>query len=334
MRAWADHVVAAAGDNRLWDDGFQFGDWLDPNAPAGNPSDARTDVHLVASAYLVRSLDIVTATASLLGELDDVARYEKLGGEVRAAFAGEYVTPNGRVASDSQTAYALALQFGLLPEPAGDLRDRAGRRLAELVERAGHTIATGFVGTPLVSDALCATGHADDAFRLLLQTRCPSWLYPVTMGATTIWERWDGIQPDGRLDPDAMRMNSFNHYALGAVGDWLHRSVAGLAPGAPGYRHLRIAPVVSRVAGAPTRASARHLTPYGPAEVAWRREDDDFELTAVVPPNTTATVFLPGAEDEPVVVGSGSHTFRRNLRGSGPRGAEPMQVSGGSGGVT
>jgi alpha-L-rhamnosidase len=318
MRAWVDHVVAAAGENRLWDDGFQFGDWLDPHAPAKNPADARTDVHLVATAYLIRSLDIVAATAELLGEDGDAERYRGLAGEVRAAFAREYVTPNGRVASDSQTAYALALQFGLLP--SGDeggteaaLRDRAGRRLAELVERAGHTIATGFVGTPLVGDALCATGHADDAFRLLLQTKCPSWLYPVTMGATTIWERWDGVQPDGTLDPDAMRMNSFNHYALGAVGDWLHRSVAGLAPAAPGYRRLRIAPVVSRVEGAPTSASARHLTPYGPAEVAWRRDGETFELTAVVPPNTTATVVLPGREAAPIEVGAGTHSWTSDL---------------------
>jgi alpha-L-rhamnosidase len=323
MRAWVDHVVGAAGENRLWDDGFQFGDWLDPHAPAKNPSDARTDVHLVASAYLVRSLDIVAATAGLLGEEADAERYRGLAGEVRAAFAREYVTPNGRIASDSQTAYALALQFDLLPaRNEAELRDRAGRRLAELVERAGHTIATGFVGTPLVTDALCATGHADDAFRLLLQTRCPSWLYPVTMGATTIWERWDGVQPDGSLDPEAMRMNSFNHYALGAVGDWLHRSVAGLAPAAPGYRQLRIAPVVSRIEGAPTRASARHVTPYGPAEVAWRRDGDTFELTAVVPPNTSATVVLPGkagevGDDEPIEVGSGTHTFTRDLGDGG-----------------
>ena len=311
MTAWVDHVVAEAGESRLWDDGFQFGDWLDPHAPAGNPFDGRTDVHLVANAYLCRSLDIVAGSAEVLDRPDDAKRYAAVADEVRAAFAREYVTPNGRLASDSQTAYALALQFDLL---AGDaLRDRAGRRLAELVEKAGHTIATGFVGTPLVCDALAEAGEATTAYQLLLQTRCPSWLYPVTQGATTIWERWDGILPDGRVNPDAMAMNSFNHYALGAIGDWLHRSVGGLAPAAPGYRRLRIAPIVDRADGGLTWATSRHLTPYGLAESAWRIDGATFELSATVPPNTTATVVLPHSDAAPVEVGSGQHRWTYEL---------------------
>jgi alpha-L-rhamnosidase len=351
MRAWVDHVVAAAGDNRLWDSGFQFGDWLDPRAPAKDPADGRTDAHLVASAYLVRSLDIVAATAERLGrahgavstsvaagagpageaEPADVAdrrsadlahatgdryqadaeRYRKLAAEVRDAFQREYVTPNGRLASDSQTAYALALELDLLATAAE--RAHAGRRLGKLVDRAGHKIATGFVGTPLICDALCRSGQVDKAYQLLLQTECPSWLYPVTQGATTIWERWDGIQPDGTIDPDSLRMNSFNHYALGAVGDWLHRSVGGLAPAAPGWREVRIEPLVSRLDGAPTSATSRHLTPYGPASSSWERDGDTLTLTAVVPPNTTATVVLPGTDDAPQRVGSGTHTWTVTL---------------------
>ena len=320
MTAWVEFVLAQAGDDLLWDDGFQFGDWLDPHAPAGNPFDGRTDPHLVANAYLCRSLDIVAATAVLLGEDADAVRYRRLAGDARVAFVDEYVTPAGRLASDSQTAYALALRFDLLPQPAQ--RDRAGRRLAELVERAQHTIATGFVGTPLVSDALCDSGEVGAAYRLLLQDRCPSWLYPVTMGATTVWERWDGLRPDGSLDPGAMRMNSFNHYALGAVGDWLHRRVAGLAPDEPGYRRLRIAPVVDpdpavRDEGGLTWASARHRTPYGMAESSWRIDGDTFELTVVVPPGTTATVVLPfggdGAAGDPIDVGSGTHRWTVDL---------------------
>jgi alpha-L-rhamnosidase len=312
MKAWVDHVVAAAGDDHLWDDGFQFGDWLDPHAPPGNPFDGRTDGHLVASAYLCRSLDLVAAAAVEAGAEDDARRYRDLARQVREAFAREYVTPNGRIASDSQTAYALALEFALLS--SDDQEQRAGQRLAELVEKAGYTIATGFVGTPLVCDALCRTGHADAAYKLLLQTRCPSWLYPVTQGATTIWERWDGIKPDGRLDPDALRMNSFNHYALGAVGDWLHRGVGGLALDGPGYRRLRIAPVISRVDGAPTWATSRLDTPYGPAESSWRLDGSTFDLTAVVPPNTTASVVFPGIDDGPLPdVGSGTHRWTYEL---------------------
>ncbi len=179
--------------------------------------------------------------------------------------------------------------------------------MARLVRRAGYRIATGFVGTPFVCDALCAAGHADAAFALLMQEECPSWLYPVLHGATTIWERWDGILPDGRVHPD--QMNSFNHYAFGAVGDWLHRRVGGLAPAEPGYRRLRIAPVPG---GGLRHATTRHLTPYGEASVAWQVDGDVLRVTAQVPPNTTATVALPG--EDAVDVGSGTHEWAAPLR--------------------
>ncbi len=180
---------------------------------------------------------------------------------------------------------------------------RLAARLAELVRERGYRIATGFVGTPLVTDALTDAGHLYAAERLLLQTECPSWLYPVTMGATTMWERWDSLLPDGSVNPG--EMTSFNHYALGAVADWLHRTVAGLAPDAPGYRRIRIAP---RPLGALSHARAEHRTPYGPASVAWRRDGDAVVVTAEVPPNTEAVVDLPGTES--TVVGSGRHEWR------------------------
>ena len=159
------------------------------------------------------------------------------------------------------------------------------------------------MGTPLVTDALSEAGHRYTAERLLLQTECPSWLYPVTMGATTVWERWDSLLPDGSVNPG--EMTSFNHYALGAVADWLHRTVAGLAPDAPGYRRIRIAP---RPLGTLSHARAEHRTPYGPASVAWRRDGDTVLVTAEVPPNTEAVVDLPGTES--TVVGSGRHEWR------------------------
>jgi len=212
------------------------------------------------------------------------------------------VTGGGRVLSDAQTVYALALEWALLP--GAEQRERAGRRLADLVRSSGFRISTGFVGTPLIMDALAGSGHLDVAYRLMLQTGCPSWLYAVTMGATTVWERWDAILPDGTINPG--QMTSFNHYALGAVADWLHRAVAGLAPAAPGYRELLVRPVPAR---ALTSASARHRTPYGDAEVSWQRSQGQLRLRVVVPVGATASVYVPGGS-EPVRVGHGTHTWQ------------------------
>jgi alpha-L-rhamnosidase len=298
MRAWVDREAALAGPDHLWTGGFQFGDWLDPAAPPENPFAARTDPDVVATAYLARSADLVARTAEVLDDAGAARHYGDLAAAVRNAFAAEYVTAGGRVLGDSPTAYAMALAWDLVPD--GGARRRAGRRLADLVRAAGFRIGTGFVGTPLIADALTAAGELDVAYRLLLQTGCPSWLYPVTMGATTIWERWDSMLPDGRINPG--QMTSFNHYALGAVADWLHRTVAGLAPAAPGYRELLVAPRPPR---ALTAASARHRTPYGEAAVAWRRADGRFTLRVTVPVGATATVYVPGAGPE--TVGPGTH---------------------------
>jgi len=303
MRGWVDHVASLAGESRLWDRGFQFGDWLDPAAPADRPEAARTASEIVATAYLARSADIVAETARLLGHDAEAQQYEVLAAEVRSAFAAEYVTGAGRLMSDAPTAYALAVQFALLPGAAQ--REHAGRRLAELVRSGGYKINTGFVGTPLICDALAETGHLDSAYRLLLQKGQPSWLYPVTQGATTIWERWDSLLPDGKVNPSGM--TSFNHYALGAVADWLHRTVAGLAPAAPGYRTLRIAP---RPGGGLTSAEATLRTPYGQAEVAWRLESEQLHVTALIPPNSTAQVDLPSPDRDPFEATSGRHEWR------------------------
>jgi alpha-L-rhamnosidase len=173
------------------------------------------------------------------------------------------------------------------------------------VRAEGFHISTGFVGTPLICDALSNTGAQRAAYRLLLQRECPSWLYPVTMGATTVWERWDSMLPDGSINPG--EMTSFNHYALGAVADWLHRVVAGLAPAEPGYRRLHIRP---RPGGGLTSARATHKTPYGTAECAWRIADGELELTLVVPPNSGATVELPGSDETAFDVGPGTHSWR------------------------
>jgi len=307
MAAWVDQVADLAGEKHLWDSGFQFGDWLDPTAPPDRPDDARTDRYLVATAYHARTAQVLADIAGVLEYGDDQRRYGALAHAVRTAFVDEYVAPSGRISSDSQTAYALALAFDLLPVAAQ--RRHAGERLASLVAEEGYRIATGFVGTPLICDALSAVGAVDTAYHLLNQRECPSWLYPVTMGATTIWERWDSLLPDGSVNPGGM--TSFNHYALGAVADWLHRVVAGLAPAAPGYRRILVSP---QPGGGLTHASATHLTPYGEAAVAWTRSGRRFNVVVTVPPGTTASVQLPDPSSDPTEVGSGTHTFSCDFR--------------------
>jgi alpha-L-rhamnosidase len=265
---------------------------------------------VVATAYFARSAELLGQAARVLGRADDEARYLQLAAEVREAFNAEYVTPAGRVVSESETAYALALQFSLLPN--ANQRRHAGERLAVLVRQSEYHIGTGFVGTPLICDALCSVGEVDLAYHLLTQRECPSWLYPVTMGATTIWERWDSLLPDGSVNPG--QMTSFNHYAPGAIADWLHRIVGGLAPAAPGYRHLDVRP---QPGGGLTYARARHMTPYGLAESSWTIEAGQIEIEVVVPPNTVASVTLPGGDGEPIKVEAGTHRWSYPYRDPG-----------------
>ncbi|XVS60978.1 family 78 glycoside hydrolase catalytic domain [Actinosynnema sp. CA-299493] len=295
-RAWVDLVESLLDADGVWRRGRQLGDWLDPAAPPEDPWAARTDAHLVATAYAARSARVLADTAAVLGETTDATRYRALHERVRSGFADTYLAADAPGA-DTPTALALALRFDLVPD---DLRERVGRRLAELVRADGHHIGTGFAGTPVVLDALAGSDHLDDAYLLLGQRECPSWLYAVEMGATTIWERWDSMLPDGAVNPG--EMTSFNHYALGSVADWLHRTVAGLSPAAPGYARIRVAP---RPGGGLTTASAEHDTPYGRARVAWWREGAELTVEAVVPANTTAVIDLPGRE--PTHVGPGTH---------------------------
>jgi alpha-L-rhamnosidase len=244
-----------------------------------------TAPEIVATAYFARSVRLVAQAADLLGEEGDACRLRRLADQVVAAFAAEYVTPNGRLVSDSQTAYTLAICFDLLGSAQ---REHAGARLAEIVRQSGFHIGTGFAGTALLCDALAGTGHLDVAYELLLTDTCPSWLYPVSMGATTTWERWDSMLADGRINPGDM--TSFNHYAFGAVADFLHRVVGGLAPVDPGYRRFTVAP---RPGGGLRSCSTRHDTPYGVARVDWVRSAGRLKVEVEVPVGTTATVALP-----------------------------------------
>lgn len=299
MKAWTDLILGLAGQRHLWEGGFQFGDWVDPDSPPHDPAKAKTDPDVVASAFLYRSTDLLARAAEEFGYSDDAAYYSATAEKVRQAWIREYVTASGRIVSDAPTSYALAIEFGIAQ---GELADQLGERLALLVRRDGYRISTGFVGTPLVNDALTRTGHDAAAARMVLQTECPSWLYSVKMGATTIWERWDSLLEDGSINPG--EMTSFNHYTFGSVADWLHRVVAGLAPAAPGYHQVRIAP--TPLPGLES-AGARHDGPYGRIDVSWRRVGNTVNVEASVPPNCSAVVCLPGRDT--FEVGSGTHTW-------------------------
>ena len=298
MARFVDGVERAAGPSRLWRGGFQFGDWLDPDAPPQDPGAAKADPDVVATAYFARSAGITARACAILGQAERAARYEALAAAVRAAYLDAYVTADGLILSDCATVYAQALAWDLLDTPrrvAG-----AGRRLADLVRLRSFRISTGFVGTPLVPAALVKGGQAATAARLVLERGCPSWLYPVTMGATTIWERWDSMLPDGSINPG--EMTSFNHYALGAVTQWLISDLAGLDLAAPGGAALRVAPQVGH--GFTSAGVVRRL-PLGIARVAWELDGDRLRVSARVPVGATAELMLPGAAPE--TVGHGLH---------------------------
>ena len=311
MKAWVEHVKGVCDDRRVWRDGFQFGDWVDPKAPPEAPGDAQTDSSLVGTAWFARSAQVLAEAAEALGEHSDAAAWRRLAGEVAAGFRAEFVAPNGRVVNDSQTAHLLALAFDLV---TAEQRPATARRLRTLIEKEGHRLSTGFLGTPWLCEVLTRIGDDDLAYRLLLQTELPSWLYPITMGATTIWERWDAMLPDGAINPG--EMTSFNHYAYGAVGAWLYERVAGLRQhdAAPGWRRFVVEP---HPGGGLRQAKAVVETPYGRAESSWRIADRGgapatFTLRAAVPANTTAELWLPGAA-QAVVVGSGEHELSMEL---------------------
>jgi alpha-L-rhamnosidase len=309
MAAHARRVESLLSPNGLWDAGFQLGDWLDPDAPPNDPFKAKADSGVVATACFHRTARIVAAAAEVLGLADETTHFAAVADRVRDAFNEHYVSDDGTILSNAVTVYALAIVFGLLDEETTHL---SGDRLAALVAQNGYHIATGFAGTPFVTDALTRTGHLDDAYRLLLERTCPSWLYPVTMGATTIWERWDSMLPDGTINPG--EMTSFNHYALGAVADWMHRTVGGLAPLEPGYSRVLVAP---RPGGGLSWASASLDTVHGHLEVRWEQADGRLTVTAELPAGVTGVLSLAGRPDVELASGTQTHTSEPGLAGPG-----------------
>jgi alpha-L-rhamnosidase len=270
-----------------------FGDWLALDGSDGR--EGGTAKELIGTAFFAHSTRLMAGIARLLGKTQDGERFDALADKVRDAFLKAYVKPDGTIVGGTQTSYVLALHFDLLPDA---LRPTAAAELARNIRERGNHLSTGFVGTPYISQVLSEAGDTDTAYALLKQTTWPSWLYPVTQGATTIWERWDGWTHDGGFQDASM--NSFNHYAYGAIGAWLYAVVAGIEfdPALPGYKHIIMRP---RPGGGLTSAQAALDSVYGPIRSAWTCERGRFDWQVSIPANTTATVFVPVSEGAEVL---------------------------------
>ncbi|PWV51902.1 glycoside hydrolase family 78 protein [Chitinophaga sp. S165] len=308
MKAWVGYIQGVSKED-LWNSGSHFGDWLFYRPEDDNDGrSAITDKYLIAQCFYAHSTQLLINTAQVLGKTDDVSTYTKLLQRIKAAFLKEYATPAGRLISSSQTAYVLALQFDMLPE---NLREQAAQRLVDNIRSYGNHLTTGFLGTPYLCHVLSRFGHLDVAYTLLLQDSYPSWLYPVKMGATTIWERWNGQKPDGSFETPGM--NSFNHYAYGAIGDWMYRVTAGIdtEEDAPGYRHIIIRP---RPGGNLTQATGSLLTYYGNIKSSWQLQNGQFSLDVEIPANTTATIYLPVKNNAAIQEGGKSVATQKDIR--------------------
>ena len=310
MTRWVGYQRTRAGDDLIWDGDFHFGDWLafaSAGMAAHDYPGATTSKDLIATAFFAHSTDLLQRAAQVLGKTR-TRRATPTSSRRSRPRSGGVRERGGRVGEGTQTAYVLALQFDLLPE---ELRAAAARRLAEEVRTRKH-LTTGFLGTPYLCHVLSRYGYLDEAYLLLNREEYPSWLYPVKQGATTIWERWDGQKPDGSFQDAAM--NSFNHYAYGAIGEWMYRVMAGIDvdEAAPGYKHILIQP---RPGGGFTSVKASHETPYGKVARPGRARTG-ASSSVEVPPNTRATVRLPKAQLASVT--EGGQAARRRQRHQRP----------------
>ena len=278
LRITSNNLIRADETNK-W---RGYGDWLSQNADT--PRD------LIGTAFTVHSAELLAKIAGVLGKVDDVAKYQHFADEVREAWQKKYVTADGDLVGRTQTAYVLALHFNLVKSTQ---RQHMLDLLVRDIEHRGMHLSTGFVGTPYLTHVLTEGGRPDVAYALLMQKTFPSWLFPVTHGATTMWERWDGWTPEGGFNDAGM--NSYNHYAYGAVGEWMYARVAGidLDPQNPAYRHVVVRPIPG---GGLTYARASLHSLYGRIESGWRIEGDTITLDVTVPPNGTATITVPTSD--------------------------------------
>jgi alpha-L-rhamnosidase len=283
MARWMEYLYRANPDlirkNRM---GNNYGDWLSPKGD-------HTPKHLLATAYWAYDAKLMAEMAEATGRQEDAEEYRDLNERIKAAFQAAYVSPDGRIEGDTQTCYLLALHMELLPE---ELRSAAAEHLVRTIEREDWHLSTGFVGVGYLCPVLTEAGYTGVAYRLLENETYPSWGYTIRNGATTIWERWDGwTEEKGFQSPN---MNSFNHYSLGSVGEWLYRYVAGIDLGEPGYGRIVIRP---RPGGNLTHASGAYDSVRGRISSSWKIEDNQFVLETLIPPNITATVHVPSTDD-------------------------------------
>ena len=295
MKKWVGYISSRAGRKCLWQGDNHFGDWLGLDAPEGSYTGS-TSKDLIATAYYYLSTTLVAYALRELGLKSD--KYDSLAERIRKAFRKEYIKRGG-LTSDTQTAHAVTIRFGLVND-APELKARLGARLVELIEANGDRLQTGFVGTPYLLDALTDVGRADKAYTLLLQEKFPSWLFSVNMGATTIWEHWDSMREDGSFW--STDMNSFNHYAYGACAAWFYSTICGIKPTKPAYKEIEISPVPSETLGF---AKAKISTRSGDIISAWVYEKDAIRYTFSIPNGIHAKITVDGKTSE---VGGGEYT--------------------------
>lgn len=262
-----------------------YGDWL--ALDGSGVTEGITPKDLIGTAFLAYDAGLLGKIAAVLGRDADAAAFRELHGKIVAAFQKRFLSPGGLVTAGTQTAAVLALHFKLVPD---ELIPVVAKGLARHVEECGFHLATGFVGTPYVLEVLETHGYLDVAYKLLEQETFPSWIFPIKNGATTIWERWDGWTPEKGFQDKGM--NSFNHYAYGAVGAWMYRTVAGLEldEEAPGYRSIVFRP---RPGGSLTHAEARLQTPLGEAAICWELREGDLHLELTVPEGARGRFSAP-----------------------------------------
>ena len=303
MKLWIEFLYNLTENDLIIRKGRHFGDWLFFIHPTDwNNKPGYTDTDLISTAFFAHSSELMVKTAEILGYQNDVERYRLLHDSVKIAFQNEFMTPTGRLSSNSQTAYVLALHFNLIPE---NLKEKALNYLVNNIIQRDFHLSTGFLGTPYLCHVLSENGRTETAYKLLMQKTYPSWLYPISKGATTIWERWDGIKPDDSFQ--TTRMNSFNHYAYGAIGDWMYSVITGIKPDEknPGYKHFIIKPEPD---SSMIYAKAVYESLYGKIISQWKIEDNIIYFSVIVPPNTNACVYLPYTEKH-FEVGSGKYEY-------------------------
>lgn len=299
MKKWVEYMHAQGDEEYLWKtQHWQYGDWLALDVKEGEYVGA-TSIDFIASAYYAYSTNILAKTAKVLGYEAEHQKYAQLYQNILHTFRKEFMTPNGRLSENTQTAHALALYFRLTEHP-----QKLADILAKKIEDNGNKLNTGFVGTPYLCHALSENGKSETAYSLLLQKQFPSWLYSVLKGATTIWEHWDGIKEDGSFW--STDMNSFNHYAFGSIVDWLYSVVAGIRydEDQPGYQRIVIQPVPDKRL---TFAQASIKTMYGLVKSRWEEKEGKIHYTVTVPCNTTAEFIFPDGRREEL--GSGTYSF-------------------------